>query len=880
MLAPGDRGCVPIEYCDPSYVERYSTCTGTSPACVPMGGSSQTVSGLPSDTCGHLAYGAHHTGTSNVTHWSLHGGFGPAHGGDSTDMYFDRDLQRNLIQKGTPGWDPPQRQGFADRAYYGHSYYSRVSNMFAGRSWEDYNHYGQLNPWIQGPWKNPYYLPDGSKPSGLWLAFDSIESGMGGPQTWNRLPPYRAVPATHQYGGSDEAGYLHHGTLSTCRHQGQVQVHNRVVLLAGEVQFQDDQNQHETDGGIFAGYGWMGIPLLGGQDANNHRRQRNLVNNWADYDSWVPANAYDGALQSAGPGCSEARLAAGESDLPCLEWANRSQAEQGMRAWPRGDGQCASGAATCGKLTWTFFLDTANARGPIVAYAPEFFTRNISDWVKSRNLNAHRQDPESVPNITGAGSYVDMDESITIGHSAADMQAGFGGEMPGIEDIILSTSAETPQSLARGPICNTPRWMRSSDECTSVYSGPKYFKFPELTIPNGSASGKEYMTFDARLYNVEVYNQYMDLFNAPAITAADFETTRPKLLGSRYRRMGTGMNLALGAIPQPTIGGQWDRIQLKFPLASEVELNTARYGVCTPDFTALNLSARPHQCRWPFEFNGDGSVETGRIEPAVYFQWDNAARDAIMTRGFTQYWKATSTPEVTTAPVLKTGETDALNQAGVHLTNVLDDEEIAELPAAFRESEWARTTTGPMDLKVHDIDLLEAQGIVGQNASLGQQSPPSTASRERTQAEMWCWTCDETPGAGQQCSSELTTTTSGGTVVYYRYFKWRDQPTMRQLAHEFPDSYTEGYLTEMQERIEFMHTQWINGDTKEFLHRPKKIVEDLHMAEIDHGLVLTPPSGMETGWVPIVTQTKLPGKFTRQHYYRAEGGSSGSVSWI
>jgi hypothetical protein len=59
-------------------------------------------------------------------------------------------------------------------------------------------HYGQMGPWIQGPWKNPKYLPDGSRPEGLWLPFDSIEAGMGGPQTWARLPSYDAGATTHQ----------------------------------------------------------------------------------------------------------------------------------------------------------------------------------------------------------------------------------------------------------------------------------------------------------------------------------------------------------------------------------------------------------------------------------------------------------------------------------------------------------------------------------------------------------------------------------------------------------------------------------------------------------------------------------------------------------
>jgi len=356
-----------------------------------------------------------------------------------------------------------------------------------------------------------------------------------------------------------------------------------------------------------------------------------------------------------------------------------------------------------------------------------------------------------------------------------------------------------------------------------------------------------------------VYNQFVSLFNAPASTSADFRNTAPKLRGSHYRRMGTK---TAWAVESPGQG----HLPLKLPFASRRELQTHN-GTCSPD----NGPAYQGNggCRWPFESNGDGSVETGRIEPVAYLQWDAGA-----TRSLGRYWRAEGAPNVATQPS-HAGYDDALANAGVRLVPVTDASEIAQLPTDFLATEYARTTTGPKTLFVHDVAQLEASGIVG--AADTQVNAPSTAARDELQADLWCWRCDESEGAAQQCTPEASVTLSDGTVVHYRWYKWREQPTMRQLAREFPASYTEAYLAQMQARIEMMHAEWLNGDTKEFLHRPKKIRTELHMAEVEHALVLTPPAGKEVGWVPVETQTTVSG-FARRSGY-AQSGSGGGIRW-
>ena len=60
---------------------------------------------------------------------------------------------------------------------------------------------------------------------------------------------------------------------------------------------------------------------------------------------------------------------------------------------------------------------------------------------------------------------------------------------------------------------------------------------------------------------------------------------------------------------------------------------------------------------------------------------------------------------------------------------------------------------------------------------------------------------------------------------------------------------------ELQNLIERMHAEW--GNSQLFLERPSTI-EKIHLAEIDHGLLVEPPEGKEVGWVPIVIQVDQP----------------------
>jgi len=84
----------------------------------------------------------------------------------------------------------------------------------------------------------------------------------------------------------------------------------------------------------------------------------------------------------------------------------------------------------------------------------------------------------------------------------------------------------------------------------------------------------------------------------------------------------------------------------------------------------------------------------------------------------------------------------------------------------------------------------------------------------------------------------------GSTVTYY-WYRFADQPAL--LNADLTDAEREN----MQKRVEKLHRHW----TKDRQYLAPPTVGTL--AEIDPALIVTPPAGMEVGYVPIVTRQGL-----------------------
>jgi hypothetical protein len=84
-----------------------------------------------------------------------------------------------------------------------------------------------------------------------------------------------------------------------------------------------------------------------------------------------------------------------------------------------------------------------------------------------------------------------------------------------------------------------------------------------------------------------------------------------------------------------------------------------------------------------------------------------------------------------------------------------------------------------------------------------------------------------------------------GSVVTYSWYRFADQPALlnADLTHADREA--------LQTRVEMLHKKW----TKEKQYLPPPTTGTL--ADLDPALLVTPPKGMESGFVPIVTRQAI-----------------------
>ena len=168
--------------------------------------------------------------------------------------------------------------------------------------------------------------------------------------------------------------------------------------------------------------------------------------------------------------------------------------------------------------------------------------------------------------------------------------------------------------------------------------------------------------------------------------------------------------------------------------------------------------------------------------------------------------------------------------------------------------EMQGTTVVPVEEKDVPLELAElAYGTIPYTTSLSPHELSEEGGyNESITPDYSCYVCPN----GDICDQEIhQTILDDGSIISYQWFRFRDQPLFQGLIQDYPETYTEEYLEDLQRLIEQMHKDW--GSSQLFLERPTTL-DELHLVEIDHGLLVEPPQGKEFGWVPIVTQVEQP----------------------
>ncbi|HEY5914147.1 MAG TPA: hypothetical protein VJA21_26465 [Verrucomicrobiae bacterium] len=88
----------------------------------------------------------------------------------------------------------------------------------------------------------------------------------------------------------------------------------------------------------------------------------------------------------------------------------------------------------------------------------------------------------------------------------------------------------------------------------------------------------------------------------------------------------------------------------------------------------------------------------------------------------------------------------------------------------------------------------------------------------------------------------FTAKLTDGSVVTYYWYRFIDQPSLQQYA------WTEGKKAKLQALVEKLHSNW--PIDRDYMAPPGRG----ELAALDPALLVTPPKGMEVGYVPIVTR--------------------------
>jgi hypothetical protein len=129
----------------------------------------------------------------------------------------------------------------------------------------------------------------------------------------------------------------------------------------------------------------------------------------------------------------------------------------------------------------------------------------------------------------------------------------------------------------------------------------------------------------------------------------------------------------------------------------------------------------------------------------------------------------------------------------------------------------------------------------------------------KTVEDSSCYTCDDPTGCDD---TEYETVTDDGSRITYRWNRFADQPVFDHLRSDYSDVSSDPALEDLGTIIEAMHSEW--GSRHQLLERPTG-TDALHLAEIDHGLLVEPPPAKENGWVPIVLEVELPDGIWETH---------------
>jgi hypothetical protein len=148
-------------------------------------------------------------------------------------------------------------------------------------------------------------------------------------------------------------------------------------------------------------------------------------------------------------------------------------------------------------------------------------------------------------------------------------------------------------------------------------------------------------------------------------------------------------------------------------------------------------------------------------------------------------------------------------------------------PRYYRETDTGRVAVAASEVPAKLRELKFKPAVNGEN-----YSSPDTGS----------W---GTPGPAK---GPFYTNLADGSRVTYYWYRFIDQPSLQQ----YKDIWSNSQKAEIQSIVEKIQNNWTAD--KEYMPAPR---DGKPLVSIDRGLLVTPPEGLETGYVPIVTRQEI-----------------------
>lgn len=153
------------------------------------------------------------------------------------------------------------------------------------------------------------------------------------------------------------------------------------------------------------------------------------------------------------------------------------------------------------------------------------------------------------------------------------------------------------------------------------------------------------------------------------------------------------------------------------------------------------------------------------------------------------------------------------------------DKGMGHFPEYFRKD-------GDKMVAISAAEVPEETYLKEQNFASARKGRTYTSPTEKN--TVW-----NTPGSK---AGPFKTNLTDGSVVTYYWYKFIDQPSLQSI------NLSEADKQEIQRRVEMIHESWTSD--KEYMAPPSQG----KFATLDNAIIVTPPKGMEKGYVPIVTR--------------------------